>query len=186
MSDLYKSHHDMVIEWYMKFKQDKYIPDADQKPSLTSEIIDEDRLFLKLSLIAEEFIELVEASLGSASADILTRAWDDALKADEGRRDVVEAADATGDLRYVLEGFDIEANIPSDKIFQEIQLSNMSKLQDNGEPLISDGVTPAPDGKIKPAGKILKGEKFFAPDLKAILDGREPNRTPEIEKNKRK
>lgn len=165
-----------VREFYDGFKQNDFISDT---PNL-----DHPRIALKTDLVAEEFFELTEAVYGKAAEALLKQAWIEAKKLDDGTRNVVRAADATSDLRYVIEGFDLEAGIPSEAIFEEVHLSNMKKLDANGEPIMSDGVTPAPDGEVKPFGKILKGPDYFEPDLEAIIEGRTPDRTPLIKKNK--
>lgn len=157
-----------VLEFYRSFKQEQFIA---SRPGLDQDNISEERLFLKMDLIAEEFFELVNAVLGGASAKVLEEAWTIAKQEDEGNRDLVETADACADLRYVIHGLEIEAGIPGDEIFTEVQQSNMSKLDDNGDPIVSDGFTPSEyDGQVKPAGKILKSKNFFEPNLKRILD----------------
>lgn len=185
------SNKELVQEFYQYFKQNQYIPEKGSKPSLQEEFITKDRLDLKVGLIAEEFFELVEAVYNKQAADSLIAAWKNIFEsgADEPRSlNVVEAADATADLRYVIEGFDLEAGIPSEAIFEEVHASNMSKLGEDMEPVISDGVTPDFKGKLKPAGKIIAGPNFFEADFEAIIDGREPSRIParEVLKNKQK
>lgn len=171
-----------VREFYTGFNQDEFISDG--PASLDESNISESRLHLKMSLIAEEFIELVEAVYGENSGKILENAWTEAQNADSHNRDIVETADALSDLVYVIEGLNIEAGIPSDEIFAEVHESNMSKLNDDGSPVVSDGVTPAVhDGKIKPLGKILKSANYFDPDLEAIIKGQTPDRTPKTQKN---
>lgn len=167
----HRTTHEQVLEFYHAFQQDAHIPPAGTAPSLGQDTIPEARLHLKMALIAEEFIELVEAVYGSASAAVLQRAWADARGLDDGTRDVVEAADATADLRYVLEGFDIETNIPSLEVFQEVHASNLSKLDGDGNPIISDGTD-------KPRGKILKGPHFFEPNVAGVLAGEAPRGRP--------
>ena len=120
------------------------------------------------------FFELVAAVYNEQAAYELESAWNGLFSdgvTDERCNDVVAAADATGDLRYVIEGFDLEAGIPAEKVFDEIHSSNLSKLDKDGFPIISDGT-------LKPKGKILKGEDFFEPDLKAVIEDREPDHTP--------
>ena len=74
--------------------------------------------------------------------------------------DIVEIADALGDMLYILCGT-INAHGLQDKIaavFEEIQRSNMSKLDDNGEPIYRED------------GKVLKSSNYFKPDIRSILD----------------
>ena len=76
------------------------------------------------------------------------------------RKDLVENADALGDKLYILCGT-ILAHGLQDKIvevFDEIQRSNMSKLNPDGKPVIRDD------------GKILKGPNYFKPNIKSILE----------------
>lgn len=55
------------------------------------------------------------------------------------------------------------------KLFQEVHLSNLSKLDENRKPIINDGILDP----SKPIGKILKGKNYFEPRLKEILDARD-------------
>lgn len=73
--------------------------------------------------------------------------------------DMVEIADALGDMLYVLCGTILEHGMQHkiEEIFEEIQKSNMSKLDENGKPIFRED------------GKILKGSGFFNPDIKRIL-----------------
>ncbi|AXO79995.1 hypothetical protein DZC78_06200 [Olleya aquimaris] len=74
--------------------------------------------------------------------------------------DLVEVADALGDMLYILCGTIIEHGMQHkiEEVFNEIQKSNMSKLGENGEPIYRED------------GKVLKGPNYFKPDIKAILD----------------
>jgi predicted HAD superfamily Cof-like phosphohydrolase len=73
--------------------------------------------------------------------------------------DLVEVADALGDLLYILCGTIIEHGLQDkiEAVFQEIQRSNMSKLDDNGEPIYRED------------GKVLKGPNYFKPNIEKIL-----------------
>lgn len=72
-------------------------------------------------------------------------------------RDLVEVADALTDLLYVVYGAGHSFGIDLDKCFQEVHESNMSKLDENGEPIYRED------------GKVLKGPNFKNPDLNKIL-----------------
>lgn len=74
--------------------------------------------------------------------------------------DLVEVADALGDMLYILCGTIIEHGMHHkiEEVFNEIQLSNMSKLGENGQPIYRED------------GKVLKGPNYFQPNIKAILD----------------
>lgn len=170
----YRLPSEIVREFYEVFGEP--IPE-DGPASLDPSVIPDDRVHLKMKLIAEEFFELVEAVYGNASAQVLIDAWKEAEQLDDGTRDVVGAADALGDLQVVENGFSIEARIPVDAVLAEVHLSNLSKLDENGKPLRSDGT----DGK--PKNKIIKGVNFFEPDLEAIMAGKTPDRTPKAIKD---
>ncbi|RAJ13226.1 pyrophosphohydrolase domain-containing protein [Olleya aquimaris] len=73
--------------------------------------------------------------------------------------DLVEVADALGDMLYILCGTIIEHGMQDkiEEVFEEIQRSNMSKLGDDGEPIYRED------------GKVLKGPNYFKPNIEAIL-----------------
>ncbi len=73
--------------------------------------------------------------------------------------DLVEIADALGDMLYILCGTIISHGLQSkiEEIFQEIQSSNMSKLGKDGKPIYRED------------GKVLKGPDYFKPDIRKIL-----------------
>ncbi|PVW14543.1 pyrophosphohydrolase domain-containing protein [Marixanthomonas spongiae] len=73
--------------------------------------------------------------------------------------DLVEVADALGDMLYILCGTIIEHGMQHkiEEIFNEIQRSNMSKLGADGKPICRED------------GKILKGPDYFKPNIQAIL-----------------
>ncbi|WP_431158754.1 hypothetical protein [Winogradskyella poriferorum] len=74
--------------------------------------------------------------------------------------DLVEVADALGDMLYILCGTIIEHGLQYkiEEVFDEIQRSNMSKLGADGEPIYRED------------GKVLKGPNYFKPQIKAILE----------------
>jgi len=74
--------------------------------------------------------------------------------------DMVEVADALGDLMYILFGTIMKHGMQHKivEIFEEIQRSNMSKLGEDGKPIYRED------------GKVLKGPNYFKPDIKSILN----------------
>ena len=98
------------------------------KPSLSSDKINK----LRISLIKEELDELKEAM---------------------DRKDLLEVADALTDLLYVTYGAGHAFGIDLDKCFEEVQNSNMSKLDDDGKPIYNE------------FGKVMKGPNYFKPNL---------------------
>ncbi len=77
----------------------------------------------------------------------------DAIK----NNDLKEVADALTDILYVTYGAGHAFGINLDKCFDEVQKSNMSKLGEDGKPIYND------------AGKVMKGPKYFKPDLNKFL-----------------
>lgn len=104
------------------------------------DISDEKTNALRIGLLQEELDELKEALA-------------------EG--DMVETLDALVDLQYVLDGAFLSFGLQHLKMpaFEEVQRSNMSKLGEDGKPVVRES-----------DGKILKGPDYFKPDLKQFLD----------------
>ena len=74
--------------------------------------------------------------------------------------DIVEIADALGDMMYILSGTILSHGMQHiiEEVFEEIQRSNMSKLDENGKPIYRED------------GKVLKGANYFKPNIKGILE----------------
>ena len=106
--------------------------DVKQSSSFSTDKINE----LRVSLIKEELDELIEA-----------------MK----KKDLVEVADALTDILYVTYGAGHAFGINLDECFQEVQNSNMSKLDSNGKPIYND------------KGKVMKGPNYFKPDLSKFI-----------------
>ena len=102
------------------------------KSKLSSEKINS----LRLSLIQEELDELTKAI---------------------NENDILEVADALTDILYVTYGAGHAFGINLDKCFDEVQKSNMSKLDSNGKPIYNDN------------GKVMKGPDYFKPDLSKFI-----------------
>lgn len=87
---------------------------------------------------------------------LLKEEWEEYLEA-EADDDIVEIADALGDIIYIACGTAIAYGIPLERVFNEIQRSNMAKLV---------------DGKVlrREDGKIMKPEGWTPPDIKSILE----------------
>ena len=103
------------------------------KPSFSTDKINK----LRLDLIKEELSELTEAM---------------------NNKDLLEVADALTDILYVTYGAGHAFGINLDKCFEEVQNSNMSKLDDNGKPIYNEH------------GKVMKGPNYFKPDLKKFIN----------------
>ena len=74
--------------------------------------------------------------------------------------DLVEIADALGDMLYILCGTILKHGMQDkiEEVFNEIQRSNMSKLDKDGQPIYRED------------GKVMKSDQYFRPNIKSILD----------------
>ena len=72
-------------------------------------------------------------------------------------KDLLEVADALTDILYVTYGTGHAFGIDLDKCFEEVQSSNMSKLDENGKPIYNE------------TGKVMKGPKYFKPNLNQFV-----------------
>ena len=79
------------------------------------------------------------------------------LKEAMDKKDIKEVADALTDILYVTYGAGHAFGINLDECFEEVQNSNMSKLDLNGKPIYND------------KGKVMKGPKYFKPDLSKFV-----------------
>ena len=103
------------------------------QPALSSDKINN----LRYDLIKEELAELKDAM---------------------EKKDLLEVADALTDILYVTYGAGHAFGIDLDKCFEEVQNSNMSKLDENGKPIYNE------------FGKVMKGPNYFKPNLGKFLN----------------
>ena len=108
-----------------------------QEVKTKSSFSDEKTNQLRLDLISEELEELKNAMES---------------------KDLLEVADALTDILYVTYGAGHAFGINLDKCFEEVQNSNMSKLDENGKPIYND------------SGKVMKGPNYFKPDLSKFIN----------------
>ena len=79
------------------------------------------------------------------------------LKVALNNKDIKEVADALTDILYVTYGAGHAFGIDLDKCFEEVQNSNMSKLDKNGKPIYNEN------------GKVMKGPNYFKPNLSKFI-----------------
>lgn len=105
------------------------------KATISNDLID-----LRFKLMAEENEEYLEAAKNG---------------------DLVEVADALGDMMYILCGTILSHGMQHkiEEVFEEIQRSNMSKLGEDGKPIYRED------------GKVLKGPNYFKPNIAKIIEG---------------
>ena len=82
----------------------------------------------------------------------------DELRVALENKDLLEVADALTDILYVAYGAGHAFGIDLDKCFEEVQNSNMSKLDKNNKPIYNE------------SGKVMKGPKYFKPDLSKFVN----------------
>ena len=116
-----------VLEFHKTFKVDH--PD-------TPQFLSDFRMKVRYRLIKEELEEFYDAYVAL---------------------DIVEAADALGDMLFVVFRAATEMGIDLEPVFDEIFRSNMTKLGANGEPIVDK------------LGKILKGPNYEPPDLRKVM-----------------
>lgn len=142
----------MIRDYVRQFHHLYRMPIAD-RPSVP----DKARIVLRLKLILEETFELLEA----CGIDWLEEEHQNILASlnaiDPDYVNLVEVADALGDIAYVVEGMNLEFGINSADVLDAIQKSNLSKLGPDGEPVIRED------------GKVIKGPFFSPPDIKGAL-----------------
>ena len=80
------------------------------------------------------------------------------LKVAMENKDLLEVADALTDILYVTYGAGHAFGINLDRCFEEVQNSNMSKLGEDGKPIYNE------------SGKVMKGPKYFKPDLTKFIN----------------
>lgn len=114
----------------------------------TPTLLKEEDYILRYKLLKEENEEYLEACVNE---------------------DKVEILDALTDQLYIVLGSIVSHGMQHiiEKAFSEVNNSNLSKLDNNGKPLINgeNGVWD----ESKPKGKILKSQNFFEPNLKQFL-----------------
>jgi len=81
----------------------------------------------------------------------------DELKEAIDNKDIKEVADALTDILYVTYGAGHAFGVNLDKCFEEVQNSNMSKLDLNGKPIYNE------------KGKVMKGPNYFKPNLSKFV-----------------
>ena len=110
-----------------------------------------------------DFLEVPKANIGleknKLRFNLMKEENEEYLNA-ANNNDLIEVADALGDMLYILCGTIIEHGFQYkiDEIFDEIQNSNMSKLGKDGKPIYRED------------GKVLKGPNYFKPNIEKILN----------------
>lgn len=129
---------------------------------------------LRVALIAEELGELAQAlgvplelkvgpmekrkTLKSTGFGRDVWVGDEALCLADKYVDIVETADALGDIDYVTQGANLAFGVPAGLVMYAIHGANLSKLDENGEPIFDE------------MGKVVKGPNYKPPDVKGVLE----------------
>ena len=120
--------------------------------------------FNKVKTFMETFGQEIKTKPSFSSDKINTLRYDlikeelEELKIAMENKDLLEVADALTDILYVTYGAGHAFGINLDKCFEEVQNSNMSKLGEDGKPIYND------------VGKVMKGPKYFKPDLSKFVN----------------
>ena len=120
--------------------------------------------FNKVKTFMETFGQEVKTKPSFSSDKINTLRYDlikeelEELKIAMENKDLLEVADALTDILYVTYGAGHAFGIDLDQCFDEVQNSNMSKLDENGKPIYND------------SGKVMKGPNYFKPDLSKFVN----------------
>ena len=115
--------------------------------------------FNKVKIFMETFGQEVKTKPSFSTSKVNSLRYDlineelDELKVAMKSKDLLEVADALTDILYVTYGAGHAFGIDLDKCFEEVQSSNLSKLDESGKPIYNE------------AGKVMKGPKYFKPDL---------------------
>ncbi len=107
-------------------------------------------LELRYTLLFEEFEEVKE-EVAQALSDLAVYGK---VKPKTKERMLKELAD----MQYVLSGFAETFGLPLQVAFVRVHKSNMSKLDDEGKPILRED------------GKILKGKNYAPPDLEDLVN----------------
>ncbi|WIC89603.1 MazG-like nucleotide pyrophosphohydrolase [Microbacterium phage GardenB] len=129
----------------------------------TPQAIPEDQVPVVLELIREEFIDELVSALGFTATFTPSGKFATLEKTHEP--DVVETYDAFIDILYVTYGGLNRAGMQAEPGYDEVQGSNMSKLGDDGKPIIAGPNDP--DGIFE--GRVKKGPHYYKPNLRWIL-----------------
>jgi len=119
--------------------------------------------FNKVKIFMETFGQEVKTKPSFSTSKVNSLRYDlineelDELKVAMKNNDLLEVADALTDILYVTYGAGHAFGIDLDKCFEEVQSSNMSKLDDDGKPIYNE------------SGKVMKGPKYFKPDLSKFI-----------------
>ena len=115
----------------------------------------EERRVLRIKLIAEELMELCEAS----GVNLYIDTGSESMKVAPSLKvpDLVEMGDALVDIQYLVHGSYLEFGLPGAVLFNEVHSSNMSKMDTNGQAIFRED------------GKVMKGPAYFKPQLESII-----------------
>jgi predicted HAD superfamily Cof-like phosphohydrolase len=136
---MYLSREDVVREFHKKFKH-----------PVAAEPVTSDLLELRHKLIYEEYTELRD-EMAAAMADV--EMYGEVTNKTKARM-VKEMAD----LQYVLSGLAVALDLPLQVAFVRVHQSNLSKLGEDGEPILRED------------GKVLKGPNYAPPDMESLFE----------------
>ena len=140
-----KNREELVREFNVAMGQ----PD---KVNLLSKNFSSELLKLRKKLISEETDEVC------SEVNYIVHKLEDFNLTCPSTTDIKDLFKELGDLQYVLSGLCATYDIPMDEILEEVHQSNMSKLDDNGKPIMRDD------------GKVLKGPNYQEANMMPIVE----------------
>lgn len=153
------AYHDTPVREFHETFGHPVVIDASHIPDIKTRL-------LRINMIATELVELCRAFDIKLNLDSELNADPDKCVMVQSRGygfayDPVEAADALGDLRYLIDGGNLVCGFPGELVLAEIHRSNMSKAGPDGKPIYNE------------MGKVMKGPNYFKPDIRKVLYGPE-------------
>lgn len=150
------------------------------RPTMTFSYMSDQRVAFRAAFVLNEALELIEKGLGvkltvnieddfhegeaifmDAQGEMFCKSLAQSIGR-AGKRNILEVADALGDLNVVVNGFALELGVDMRIVDQEVCASNFTKPDEEGKPIIGDGTNG-------PVGKVLKGPNYMEPNLAVAL-----------------
>jgi predicted HAD superfamily Cof-like phosphohydrolase len=149
-----QAYHDTPVREFHEVFEHPVSYDPKQTPDIKIRV-------LRVQMLASELVELARAMGVKLKVDSTKDGTEDTcVECDSdgtNSYNVIETADALGDLRYIVDGSNLVCGIPGELVLAEIHRSNMSKLGEDGKPVKRED------------GKILKGPWYTKPNLNKVL-----------------
>lgn len=179
--NMYAHPQDRTMEFHRFYNA----PIRNETPDRQFSHMDDARVAFRVSFLLSELFELLDKGLGINVKVLFIpqdshnfAGWDTGMNdaslckaihsclaiIPDKRRNLIEVVDALGDLNVVVNGFAIELGVDMNAIDREIMASNFTKPDEDGQPIIGNGING-------PEGKVLKGPNYMEPNIEAVIYG---------------